>query len=98
MSGKYLFWLLAKVINGYALGYFLIAQEMKWGIFSIGAGLITCGIILNFRRLSRTVKAVNSYNSNLGLTSMNHKPFELSLGLNENGLGLNFNLFPVQIH
>jgi hypothetical protein len=63
---------------------------MKWGILGVGAGLITSGILLNVRGLKQTKRAVNSYNSLLGATTMNKSPLEFTFGINQNGVGLRF--------
>lgn len=85
-----LFYILGGFPLGYSIGSFLVTQKMNWILFGAGAGLFTGGVILNFRGKNKVEDAVNSYNNNLGLESMNRTPLEFSFGVNQYGLAMNF--------
>jgi hypothetical protein len=75
---------------GFAVGTFLVKQKMPWPLLGAGAALLTGGILLHSRSFSQLRKAVDSYNSTIGLTSERKTPFEFSLAVNQYGLGMNF--------
>jgi len=74
---------------GYSVSDFFITKDMKWPVLGIGAGLIGGSVFFHFRAYKRLEKAVNSYNSNIGLSAFNKRPFEFSVGFTPYGLGMN---------
>lgn len=73
---------------GWALGGFLITNEMNWAVMGTGLGLIAVGVPLHIMYLKRTRQAVDSFNGRNDTGFEFRNRFNVSMNLNRNGLGV----------
>lgn len=82
-----LFYTLGAAPVGFTVGYLLFTNEIAWPVLAVGVVLVGIGIPIHTRYLKQTKRAINSYN-NINATGALTSRLQLSLNMNQNGIGL----------